>query len=207
MSEAADRILSEATRLFAQLGYAGTSVRAITEAAGTNVNGVSYHFQGKQGLYQAILNRFGREQLTSAKRILDSTASDAADLETRLLIFTGEVLGTYRAQPELLAILLTEFQQGFRNCEGAETREVLSEPSDVLIKFLERAKRKGLLRRGADPAFITGTLMERIGNQVLYADSLEESFGSSIRSEKYTQRWIRQLVELILHGALEDSTK
>jgi AcrR family transcriptional regulator len=52
--QARRRLLSAALVLFAQHGYAKTSIRAISEAAQTNVGSISYYFGDKQGLYRAI---------------------------------------------------------------------------------------------------------------------------------------------------------
>lgn len=49
------RLLEVGRRLFAQRGFAGTSVRALTREAGTNLGAVTYHFGGKEGLYGAVL--------------------------------------------------------------------------------------------------------------------------------------------------------
>jgi AcrR family transcriptional regulator len=51
------RILDAAERLFAQKGFAGTSLRAVTGAAGVNLASVHYHFGSKDGLVQAIVHR------------------------------------------------------------------------------------------------------------------------------------------------------
>jgi AcrR family transcriptional regulator len=52
-----ERLLSEATRLFAERGPAGTSIRELAQAAGANVAAVHYHFGGKEGLYAAVVER------------------------------------------------------------------------------------------------------------------------------------------------------
>lgn len=49
------RLIEVATPLFASKGFAGVSVREITDAAAVNVSAVSYYFNGKEGLYQAVL--------------------------------------------------------------------------------------------------------------------------------------------------------
>ncbi len=51
----ADRILLTARRLFAQYGYAGTSIRALTSRAKVNLGAVTYHFGSKQSLYHAVI--------------------------------------------------------------------------------------------------------------------------------------------------------
>ncbi len=51
------RILEEALPLFAEHGFAGTSIRTVAHAAQVNVATLAYHFEGKQGLYVACLHR------------------------------------------------------------------------------------------------------------------------------------------------------
>lgn len=51
------RLLEAATRLFAEAGYRGASVRDICNQAGANPGAVSYHFGGKRQLYRAVLRR------------------------------------------------------------------------------------------------------------------------------------------------------
>ena len=51
------RILDAAERLFAEQGFAGTSTRAITTAAGANLAAVNYHFGSKEPLIDAVCAR------------------------------------------------------------------------------------------------------------------------------------------------------
>jgi len=48
-------IIKAAVRLFAEKGYAGTSVRDIVGKAGVNQAAINYHFKGKDGLYLELL--------------------------------------------------------------------------------------------------------------------------------------------------------
>lgn len=52
-----EKILEVALPLFAEGGFAGTSVRKIATAAGVNVATLAYHFADKQGLYDAVVVR------------------------------------------------------------------------------------------------------------------------------------------------------
>ncbi|GAB4088032.1 CerR family C-terminal domain-containing protein [Hydrogenophaga soli] len=69
------RLLDAALSLFANQGFAQTSVREIAQAAQANVAAISYHFGDKAGLYRAVffepvstveedLARFGGDDLT-----------------------------------------------------------------------------------------------------------------------------------------------
>ncbi len=52
---ARQRLLETATELFAEKGYAGTSVREIVNRAGVSKPVLYYYFQSKEGLFYAIL--------------------------------------------------------------------------------------------------------------------------------------------------------
>lgn len=98
-----ERLLQAATRLFADNGYRGASVRDICNLAGANPGAVSYHFGGKRQLYRSVLRRAadtladlgpapaqdsGQHEpvgvLEALRRILDRMRSD--DAATRLLL-------------------------------------------------------------------------------------------------------------------------
>jgi AcrR family transcriptional regulator len=53
--ETRDAVLASARRLFAQQGFQGASVRAITDDAGANLGAVTYHFGSKEELYVEVL--------------------------------------------------------------------------------------------------------------------------------------------------------
>lgn len=54
-------MLEAALPLFAEYGFAGTSVRRVAQAAGVNVATLAYHFEDKQGLYAAVVQRLHEE--------------------------------------------------------------------------------------------------------------------------------------------------
>ncbi len=57
MDDTKNRILDAAERLFAERGFAGTSLRALTQEAAVNLAAVSYHFGSKQNLFKAVVDR------------------------------------------------------------------------------------------------------------------------------------------------------
>jgi AcrR family transcriptional regulator len=56
LPETAHRLLLAGRRLFAQQGFEGTSVRALTREADANLGAVTYHFETKEELYRAVLD-------------------------------------------------------------------------------------------------------------------------------------------------------
>ena len=74
---ARERLLLAALRLFAEQGYAKTSIRQIGLAANVNVAAVSYYFGNKAGLYRAVF--WGAEGPLAGK---DAAPGAAPDLTT-----------------------------------------------------------------------------------------------------------------------------
>ncbi|MDY3198352.1 MAG: TetR family transcriptional regulator, partial [Pseudomonadaceae bacterium] len=70
-SETVERILDAAEQLFAEKGFAETSLRLITSKAGVNLAAVNYHFGSKKSLIQAVFTRFLNPFVTSLEQELD----------------------------------------------------------------------------------------------------------------------------------------
>lgn len=66
------RIRDAAISLFAQNGYAGTSVREIVERAGVTKPVLYYYFKSKEGLFRAIMGDASEWQETLIAEVLDT---------------------------------------------------------------------------------------------------------------------------------------
>ncbi len=84
-----ERLIQAATRLFADGGYRGASVRDICNLAGTNPGAVSYHFGGKKQLYRAVLRQAAAGLATMASPAdveeIESAPPGAVDVLGRIL--------------------------------------------------------------------------------------------------------------------------
>ena len=96
---ARDRIIDAATRLFAALGYDGTSTRMIAEAAGLNVATVAYHVGGKRDLYIAVM-----ERAHQIERALLSDAVAQVEDAAGLLTLVDRYIDFCAATPEVPAL-------------------------------------------------------------------------------------------------------
>ena len=85
------RIMDVAEGLFAERGYAATSLRDITGEADANLAAVNYHFQSKEGLLSAIFERYvgpvNRERLETLDAIEARVGKGPPDLEEILRAF------------------------------------------------------------------------------------------------------------------------
>jgi TetR/AcrR family transcriptional regulator, regulator of cefoperazone and chloramphenicol sensitivity len=83
------RLLTEASRIFAEKGYATASTREICLAAGLNVAAIHYHFGGKEGLYRAALVG----PIEALAGLLDGFDAPGLSLEASLQRLLGGFVG------------------------------------------------------------------------------------------------------------------
>ncbi|WP_113704340.1 TetR/AcrR family transcriptional regulator [Nonomuraea lactucae] len=88
-----DRLLSEATRLFAERGFEGTSVQEIVVAAGVTKGAMYHYFTSKDDLLHEIYGRVLRMQMARLTRIADGPGT----LAERLHAAAADVVETSTA--------------------------------------------------------------------------------------------------------------
>ncbi|GBF74152.1 TetR family transcriptional regulator [Paenibacillus sp. 598K] len=148
------KILLAARRLFAAQGFDGTSVRQICEEAGANVALVSYHFGGKENLFNAVFSVFfPGNQLERYEPILH-------DPITGIKKLVEEVIRFRLSDPELVIIIQQEiFKQSSRI---ATIQENVFPVWNKMRELLEKGKQSGVFHfRSLDNVmfFIMGTLL------------------------------------------------
>jgi AcrR family transcriptional regulator len=92
--ETKSRLLKVGTRLFAESGFKGVSVRELCAEAGANIAAVRYHFGGKEGLYRAIFeatldedeSRF-RVTMDNINTVIDNANGDRNQLGIALELY------------------------------------------------------------------------------------------------------------------------
>src|SRR6202795_5356047 len=80
-----DKILSAAGEVFAEQGFEGATIRAITERAGVNVAAVNYHFRDKAELYTRVV--VDACSARAAWRDVIADAPDSPEERLRSLIY------------------------------------------------------------------------------------------------------------------------
>lgn len=98
-----ERLLDAAERLFAERGFEGTSLRAVTQAADASVSAANYHFGSKEELLRATLRR--RVEPVNRRRLdrldaLESAESGEPAVEAVLEAFLRPIFEIRAISPE-----------------------------------------------------------------------------------------------------------
>ncbi len=123
------RILDAAEQLFAEKGFAETSLRLITSKAGVNLAAVNYHFGSKKALIQAVFVRFLDPFVSSLERELDQReqrGDSAQSLETLLEMLVDQALAVKPRSGNDLATFMRLLGLAFSQSQG-HLRKYLSE--------------------------------------------------------------------------------
>ena len=111
------RILEAATKLFAQKGFDGASIREICKLADVNLCMISYYWGGKQELYNGIIEDLIEKQIEYSKSFLDLNRNPQ-NMSTKecvdLLITISDRLVDFfytNVSSDLIVILLKEQQK------------------------------------------------------------------------------------------------
>lgn len=95
-----DKIMKAATRVFAEKGYHGASIRNIVARANVNQAAISYHFAGKEGLYRAVL-KAAMQALSNADNSTARVPGTGAGREAALRAFIRRQLQPMLGRDEL----------------------------------------------------------------------------------------------------------
>lgn len=191
-SPARARLLAAGAEVFADRGFGGGSTREICELAGTSVNMIHHYFGSKAGLLTAIIDQYGSEVLALPARLLASPPTSRDDLLSRMTLLFETTLEACLAHRTLLKVVVRE----------DASPDALRDYASAFTSFLEEGKRAGVVRQGLDAEMVTGAVLDRILNQVLYIPGIKSAHGTDISDPQYRQAWCAANVDFFLHGML-----
>ena len=139
----AERILDAGEKLFAEHGYAGTTLRDVASAVGIRTPSLYNHFASKEALYAAVLER-GIRPLMDALAELVARPNPAGGKE--LLELAMRVLGD---RPNLPRLVQYEIFTG-----GARLTSLLADWIAPLFESAEHAVRQDAEGRQWSPAHV-----------------------------------------------------
>ena len=126
-----DRLIQTASRLFADNGFRGASVRDICNHAGANPGAVSYHFGGKRQLYRTVL----RQAAAGLAELGPTPDAESDDLEpVGLLTAVRRVFGRMEEDDTAFHLLLRDLADG-----GTMAVESLAPPLRSAFEVLATA--------------------------------------------------------------------
>ena len=180
-----------AAQLFAAKSFDGVSVREICKEAGTGINMIHHYFGNKDGLLEAIAERFDERVYAVPLRLLETPAASADDLESRMaLVFETTLEACIEARDVFMVVLREQPELS-----------TLARYQATLVAFLDTAKTDGLIRESVDTLMISGFLLDRVVSQVQFMPWIKKTSGLDVATDaEYRHRWSKANVDVFLRG-------
>jgi AcrR family transcriptional regulator len=139
------RVCEAALRLFAEKGFAGTSIQAVADSVGISKQALMHHFPSKQRLREAAFDRMQVGVAELVPRLLMAlTAGD-----DRLDVVLDEVVHVLEDDPHWARFILRDLLDTSRSVPdfGPSATAWVSVAAD----YIRRAQQEGTMRPDIDP--------------------------------------------------------
>jgi TetR/AcrR family transcriptional regulator len=192
--DTADRIMEAAIPLFAAKGFTGVSVREVLDAANiSNVGALSYYFNGKEGLYTAILKKQFEKNLALAASV--SGMQDSPVQKLRHAIQT--IAAVHQRSPYTLKLIFNEVNNP--TCCFEAIKEPIERLQSFLQSIIQDGVSQGYFRPDTDPGCVALAIYGMI--QLAF---LNPNFSRNLlpdRNDKYDY-YITHISDYLLQGLL-----
>ena len=181
-----EAVLDAAERLFADRGFAATSMRDISDASGISHPLIHHHFGTKESLYAAVKRRLMdgyARRFPRAARAGNSPVSVRAEMR-RMMAFLGD-------NPTLLRLCLRTRLEGNNQLWPGEPDQL-----DNLSRRIASSQRRGLVRDDLNPTCLAIMVLGLVSFWIENQDYFERRFPGAIDGQFY----LRQAIALVERG-------
>jgi AcrR family transcriptional regulator len=191
-----DKILNAAERLFAEHGFAETSLRMITTKADVNLASVNYHFGSKKTLIQAVFERFMDRFSAGLSDELDKLDASDSSLEVIdvLSTLTRPIILLDELRPDGAGVFMNLLGRAYAETQGHIRRFAMERYSDI-------SKRFSMLLQATSPTmqpsemfwrlhFMLGSFIFTLAGHKALQEISESDFDQKLTIEQIIQRLV-----------------
>ncbi|MBB3188934.1 TetR/AcrR family transcriptional regulator [Halomonas cerina] len=189
------RILNTAEVLFAEHGFAETSLRNITSKANVNLAAVNYHFGSKKSLIQAVFARYldpFTERFHKALDELEGRYPDGTVPLEILLEAMAQCVLEVPGERNSLKVFMRLLGLGYSQTQGHLRRYIEEEYGGVFSRFTELVRRATPelpdVERFWRLHFILGTVIFTLSGLDALRDIAEKDYGEHVTVRDLVQR-------------------
>ena len=147
------RILKDAVKVFAQLGFYNAKVSQIAKNAGIADGTIYLYFKNKD---EILISIFEEEMAKFIAKVSKEIESET-DVKSRLQVFAKTHLNFVKENPKLAQVFQLELRQSnkfIKEYAGSKLREYLNVAGDIF----EEGQRQGVIRKDLHPGLMKRAL-------------------------------------------------
>jgi AcrR family transcriptional regulator len=184
-----EAILAAAQSAFAKSGFHGTKMRDIAQRAGVSQGLLHHHFQGKEGLWNAVGEQANAEFLEYVSGVVAQQEVDAQSIPNAVRTY----LSYWRAYPDSFRINLWRLLDGPTDERKLRSRSL----NERAVPLIKRAQQAGFLRADMPTGLvlcIAGALVQFwLHSRIEMQDAIEIG-GDQMPDDETFIRHIMQLI-------------
>lgn len=150
-----ERLLQSGKKLFAQLGFEGTSTLAIARAAGTSESQLVRSFGSKVGLLEAIFEEGWRGLNTRVREVV----TDATSGRSAVVRILTSMLAALERDADLASVMLLEGRRIRGESHEVSISSGFLTFADVVQRLIRRGQKDGSFSGDYDPHALACALM------------------------------------------------
>lgn len=191
-------LLEAGKKLFARKGFDGVSVKDLASEAGVNISLVSYHFGGKDGLYKACLEQFGKQKHELLQRLLQSPKTlDEAQVRIRMLF--EEMIRSYLEEPDLCKMVHRDIELGNAVSEDIFKKRFLS-IFEILLDFVRDGQKNKIFREDLEVITVAGTVFGIIMHLTRIDPVATKYYNRSLADPEHVKLILDSIIKMIFSG-------
>lgn len=190
-TEAAQRILASARRLFGERDFSRVSTRDIADDAEVSKASVFHHFHSKTGLYEAAL----RDSHARFQQLLQDLAADERALSVLLNDFGEQHLSQLLENDSAISMLLRHVLNKGPEDTGDMVESIVFQSLEQLVGALAKLKREGRLAEHADPVVVALSFVgSHLGYFLLHRVLAQRGLATA-EPAMFNRRMVAQLID------------
>ncbi|MCX6117473.1 MAG: TetR family transcriptional regulator [Proteobacteria bacterium] len=197
-----EQLIDVGQSLFAEKGFAATTVQDIAKRAKVNVSLISYYFKGKEGLFRQCVARAATSRLEVATNIL-VTPKDIHEFKVRIEMFTDEML-TYQVENPSVCTILHRDLHTEMEILGDIFEDTLLKAFNTFVTFIAASKDLKILASWIDPELTASNFYAFIFHLGRSQEISAKYFGKTLKDASYRQHVKEHLIKMTLEGILND---
>ena len=196
-------IMESAEKLFAEKGFAGTSVRDIADEAGVNLAMISYYFGSKEKLLEAIFRYRGEYIKLQLENMIQNKTMSSLE---KMTILMDNYINRIMEQQCFHKIMSREQMMDVGGTTSKLIRQLKKTNQELVQKIITEGQKKGEFKKSIDVplmmATLIGTTSHLVTTQHYYRELNDLQSMSNEKFQEHLKKKLSTHLKIILKAIL-----